>query len=105
MNETVRIEIDEATALLLEARATARGMTVGQLVAELAGAEMALPTDLQALREAGDGPWAPEMLAEDARRLAEFHRTRQAVAWEDVKAWMQSWGSLQELPTPKPRKL
>jgi hypothetical protein len=43
------------------------------------------------MREAGRGPWAPEVLAEDARRLAEFQRTRKAVPWEEVKAWMQGW--------------
>ena len=105
MNEKVRIEVDEATALVLEARAAARGMTVAQLIADLAGAEEALPADLQALREAGDGPWAPHVLAEDERRLADFRRTREAVPWEDVKAWMQSWGTPAELPVPKPRKL
>jgi hypothetical protein len=57
------------------------------------------------MREAGEGPWAPEIFAEDARRLADFHRTRQAVPWAEVKAWMQSWGTTQELPAPKPRKL
>jgi hypothetical protein len=105
MNERVRIEVDEATALLLEARAAARGMTVAELIAELAGTREALSADLQVLRDAGDGPWAPEILAEDARRLADFHRTRQAVPWDDVRAWMQTWGTPHELPVPKPRKL
>src|SRR6266498_5539553 len=41
---------------------------------------------------------------EDARRIAEFQRTREAVPWEEVKAWMQSWGTANELPAPKPRK-
>jgi hypothetical protein len=50
-------------------------------------------------------PSSPECLAEDARRLADFHRTRQAVPWEDVKAWMLTWGTPRELPAPKPRKL
>lgn len=75
MNEKVRIEVDEATALVLEARAAASGMTVAQLVADLAGTEEALPADVQALREAAKGPWAPDVLAEDARRLADFRRT------------------------------
>ena len=105
MNEKARIEVDEATALVLEARAAARGMTVAQLVADLAGTEEALPAGVQALREAGDGPWAPEILAEDVRRLADFRRTREAVPWEDVKAWMESWGTPGELPVPTPRKL
>lgn len=105
MNEKVRIEVDEATALVLKARAAARGITVAQLIADLAGAEEALPADLLALRDAGDGPWAPDVLAEDERRLDDFRRTREAVPWEDVKTWMQSWGRPGELPVPKPRKL
>jgi hypothetical protein len=51
-----------------------------------------------ATQAAGDGPWAPDVLADDARRLAEFQRTREAVPWEDVKAWMQTWGTPNELP-------
>ena len=105
MSEKVRIEVDEATALVLEARAAARGMTVAQLIADIAGTEGALPAELQTLRTAGDGPWALDVLAEDARRLGDFHRAREAVPWEDVKAWMQSWGTPAELPVPKPRKL
>jgi hypothetical protein len=57
------------------------------------------------MRERGEGPWAPETLAEDARRLAAFNRTREAIPWDDVKAWMQSWGSPNEQPAPRPRKL
>ncbi len=105
MNEKVRIEVDAATAAVLEARAAARGMTVSELVADLAGAKEALSSDLQALRDARDGPWAPDVLAEDARRLADFQRGRDAVPWEDVKAWMRTWGTPNELPAPKPRKL
>lgn len=105
MNEKVRIEVDEQTAEVLEARAAARGMTVSALVAELIGAEETMPPEFQALRNAGEGPWSPEALAEDARRLAEYRRTREALPWEDVKAWMQTWGTPNELPVPKPRKL
>lgn len=57
------------------------------------------------MRNAGEGPWAPEALAEDARRLAEFRRTREALPWNDVKTWMRTWGTPNELPAPKPRKL
>jgi hypothetical protein len=105
MNEKVHIEVDEQTAQVLEARAAARGMTVSALIADLIGAEETLPPDLRAMRDAARGPWAPEALAEDARRFAEFQRTREAVPWEDVKVWMQTWGTQHELPAPKPRKL
>ncbi len=105
MNEKVRIEVDEQTAEVLKARAAARGMTVSELIADLVEAVETLPPDLQAQRNASKGPWAPDVLAEDARRLADFQRTREAVPWEDVKSWMQSWGTPNELPPPKRRKL
>lgn len=57
------------------------------------------------MRRAGRGPWAPEVLAEDARRLAASERAGEGVPWDEVKTWMQSWGTEEELPPPKPRKL
>src|ERR1700680_1184056 len=73
MNAKVRtIEVDSGTADVLEARAAARGMSVSDLLADLACNEEALPADLAALRAAGEGPWSAEALQEDARRLADF---------------------------------
>ena len=43
--------------------------------------------------------------AEDRRRLEEFKRTRQAIPLDEVKAWVASWGSADELPAPQPRKI
>jgi hypothetical protein len=105
MNAKVKIEVDARTAELLEARAAARGLSVADLLADLAATDNPLPPRLEAMRENGEGPWSPEMLAEDARHLAEFNRTRMGVPWDEVKAWMQSWGTSNELPAPKPRKL
>ena len=105
MNAKVKIEIDARTADLLQARATARGMSVSDLLADLASDDNLLPPALAAMRAKGEGPWAPDVLAEDARRLTEFNRTREGVPWDEVKAWMQSWGSQHERPAPKPRKL
>jgi len=42
-------------------------------------------------------------IAEDRRRYEEFKRTRLAVPLDDVKAWIASWGSANELPRPTPR--
>ncbi len=106
MNVKVRnIEVDVETADLLEARAAALGISVPALVAELAGNEPILPTDLAQMRAKGEGPWSAESLAEDERRLAEFERTRMGVPWDEVKAWLDSWGSPNALPAPKPRRL
>ena len=42
---------------------------------------------------------------EDRRRLDAFTRTRAAVPLEDVKNWVASWGSTDELPRPAPRRV
>jgi hypothetical protein len=105
MNSKISIEIDEQTADLLEARASARGISVSQLVGELAGGDYPWPAEMEAMRRAGEGPWSPEVLAEDAHRLANYRRTGKAVPWDEVKVWMQSWGTANELPVPRPRKL
>jgi hypothetical protein len=99
------IEVDEQTADLLEARAAARGMSVPALLADMASNENALPADLAQMRADGEGPWSAEALQDDARRLAEFERTREGVPWGEVEIWLSSWGTPNELPAPKARKL
>jgi predicted transcriptional regulator len=44
-------------------------------------------------------------IREDRRRLDEFNRTRLAVPLDEVKAWVASWGTADELPRPQPRKV
>jgi hypothetical protein len=44
-------------------------------------------------------------IAEDRRRLDAFKRTRAAVQLDDVKGWVASWGSADELPSPTARKV
>lgn len=44
-------------------------------------------------------------IAEDRRRLDEFNRTQLAVPMDEVKAWVASWGSPDELSRPQPRKI
>jgi predicted transcriptional regulator len=44
-------------------------------------------------------------IEEDLRRLREFERTGEAVPSQDVKAWVESWGTANELPRPTPRKV
>ena len=95
------IEVDSATADRLEARARARGMSLAELLADIAAHEEA-PFDASSL---GHDPWSPEGLAEDARRLAEFRATRVGVPWDEIKTWMDTWGTSAELPPPTPRKL
>ncbi len=105
MTKTRKIEVDAWTADVLEARAQERGISVSDLLADFVDAEDALPADLQKMRDEGRGPWSPEVLAEDARRLEEFQRTGMGVPLEDIEAWVKSWGTANELPMPKPRKI
>ena len=100
-----KIEVAEETAAFFEAQAQERGQSVSDLLSEVA-VEMAVwPEHLEKMRAEGRGPWSPESLAEDARRDAEFERTRMGVPWDEVQAWMRSWGKPNKLPMPKPRKV
>jgi predicted transcriptional regulator len=44
-------------------------------------------------------------VAEDIQRLRRFERTGEAIPLEEVKAWVESWGTRNELPAPEPRKV
>ncbi|WP_244551465.1 hypothetical protein [Bradyrhizobium sp. Rc2d] len=44
-------------------------------------------------------------IEEDRRRYEEYKRTGLAVSLDDVKTWVASWGSVDELPRPHPRKI
>jgi hypothetical protein len=52
-----------------------------------------------------DDPWSHAAVDEDTRRLAEFERTRLGVPWDEIKSWMETWGTATERPPPTPRKL
>jgi hypothetical protein len=99
------IELDRDTADRLEAWAQDRGLTVAELLAELAAGQSAPSPEWDAMRNTGRGPWAPDVLAEDARRVARYQGTGEGVPWAEVESWIQSWGTTKELPPPKPRKL
>jgi predicted transcriptional regulator len=94
MNAKLRqIEVDEETALLLEARAGERGMTVSEFLADaVEWLDAVIVID------------EPDV-EEDIRRLEEFERTGLAVPGDEVKAWIDSWGTADELPRPQPRKI
>ena len=86
------LEIDADTDARLREMATERGQEVAAVLAE-AVALLDSVIDLE-------GP----DVAEDRRRYDEFKRTRLAVPLDEVKAWVASWGSADELPRPRPRK-
>ncbi len=87
------LEIDADTDTRLREMAAERGQDVAAVLAE-AVALLDSVVDLA----------APD-IAEDRRRYDEFARTRLAVPLDDVKAWVASWGSADELPRPQPRKV
>jgi predicted transcriptional regulator len=87
------LEIDADTDARLREMATERGQEVAAVLAE-AVALLDSVVDLE-------GP----DIEEDRRRLDEFERTRLAIPLDEVKAWVASWGSTDELPRPQPRKV
>jgi hypothetical protein len=90
MNVKLRqIELESAIADALEAQAAARGISVSELIDRMLATE---------------DSWLPEILAEDASRLAHYEMNRAGVPWSEVKDWMQSWGTPAERLPPKPRK-
>jgi hypothetical protein len=88
-----QIEVDEETALLLEARAGARGMTVSEW-----------PADALEWLDAVVVIDEPDV-EEDIRRLEGFDRTGYAIPGDAINAWIDSWGATNELLRSQPRKV
>ena len=100
------IEIDAATADVLEREAKARGLSLADFLADLANQNPdPLPANMEAMRAKSRGPWSPEALAEDTRAMAEFERTGEGIPFDEVVGWIKSWGTVSEQPAPKPRRL
>jgi predicted transcriptional regulator len=73
------IEIDERTAEVLEAQAVARGMSVGQVVAELVASVSIAPDRRE--------------LAELDRRWTAIEAGEPTVPHEDGVRWLETWGT------------
>lgn len=94
MNLVTRtLEIDADTDARLREIASERGKDVAAVLAEAV-----------ALLDSVIDISGPD-IAEDRERYAEFKRTRLAVPLDDVKTWVASWGSAEELGRPHPRKV
>jgi predicted transcriptional regulator len=91
VNRTLEIDVD--TDARLREMARERGQDVAAVLAE-AVALLDSVVDLS-------GPDTQE----DRGRYDNFRRTQLAVSLDDVKAWVSSWGSENELPRPQPRKV
>jgi predicted transcriptional regulator len=78
--KTHTIEIDEATADALKARAAERGVTVAQLLADIAV-------------ESGPITVGAEEIAELDRRWAAIESGEPTVPHEEVVRWLETWGT------------
>jgi len=87
------IDIDASTDARLRELAAERGQDVSAVLAEA----VAL---LDSVVDIGN----PD-IAEDRRRLDAFKRTREAAPLHQVKAWVESWGTDNELPRPQPQRI
>ncbi|HUE12132.1 MAG TPA: hypothetical protein VMQ54_14370 [Steroidobacteraceae bacterium] len=92
---TVRrtLDLDPDTDARLNALAAEKGQDAATVVAD---AVILLDSIVDI-----DGP----DVEEDVRRFREFERTGMAVPSEDFDAWVESWGTSNELPRPQPRKV
>lgn len=79
--KTRTIEIDEATAQVLQERAAERGVSVSQIVSEYALADHA----------ASDPDTA--LLAELDRRWQKIQNGEKTVSGNQVVGWLDSWGT------------
>ena len=87
------LDIDADTDARLREMADERGQDVAAVLAEAV-----------ALLDSVVDIAGPDV-SEDRRRLDAFRLTRTAVPLGEVKAWVESWGSANELPRPAPRKI
>lgn len=88
MSTTVKIEVDERTADVLQTRAAELGMTVSEFIAELATLESE-PTAV-----------GPDQIAELDRRWKRVEAGRHTVPQERVVHWLRTWGTPRFRPWP-----
>ena len=81
MSMNVQIEVDEQTADVLQTRAAELGVTVKELVAELAALE------------SEPAPIKPDDIAELDRRWKKFEAGGRTVPHEQVVRWLRTWGT------------
>jgi len=82
MNSNIHtIEVDESTAKTLQARAAEKGVSVAQLIAELAKVE-GEPVTLDA-----------ETIPELERRWERAEAAGRTVSNEEVVGWLKTWGT------------
>jgi predicted transcriptional regulator len=88
MSTNVHIEVDEQTADVLQTRAAELGVTVSELVAELATLESE-PISIEA-----------DDIAELDRRWQTIEAGGRTVPHERVVRWLRTWGTARFQPWP-----
>jgi hypothetical protein len=97
-SDDLRLDIAAPLADDLRAAADACELSVEDYVRIVLSAEAQRAAEALGWSESDD-PAIDEAIA------ADYDRTGIAVPWEEVRAWMKSWGSENELPAPIARKL
>jgi hypothetical protein len=92
-----KIEINGETADLLQARAAALGISVGELIAAVVGHKPASAP--QAAN--GEAQAAKDGAQTTARDAPPAQAAPPDARWREVKAWIDSWGKPDEKPRPK----
>lgn len=87
------LDIDADTDARLREMADERGQDVAAVLAEAV-----------ALLDSVVDIAGPD-IAEDRRRLDDFRKSGAAVPLSEVKDWVASWGSANELPRPATRRI
>ena len=87
--DTITVSLTGPLADEVRAAAAARGLTPEEYVRQQLAFDIAL--------DAEPGPWDDAGVEEDEAILAEFERTGVGVPWEEVRDWMKSWGTANEL--------
>ena len=86
----ITLDLDSEDDVCLRMLAEQRGQEESRVVA-----------DALALLDAAEKP----DIEEDIHRLDAFDRDQLGVPLDEMKAWVQSWGTANELPPPVPREV
>lgn len=97
MPDALTVTLPSPLADDVRAAATARGVTPEDYVRQ----QLAFGVALGAEQDGCDD----DDIDADLAAAADFERTGEGVPWEEVRAWMASWGAADELQRPMPRKL
>lgn len=99
----LKLKLDAEIARRLRDLAADEGVTPDVLAARIIAKQLADPDS--GFSEDITTGWVSHDLEADRAALDEFERTRMGVPWEEIEAWMMSWGTEAPLSRPPVRKL